>query len=142
MQPTAGNESQHAFQTLLTDDTSHTQRKVENASLCQMERLDIDYQTQINQTNRTRTLRERWKQVSSADSHALSRYMIKEIWRLTTYDKDLSDEKITMLGQQRQIFYLSETTERYRYASQHVGMSAYVRPLSRFIDDIRKAQSG
>jgi len=89
-----------------------------------------------------RTLRERWKQVSSADSHALSRYKIKEIWHLTTYDKDLSDEKLTMLGQQRQIFYLSEMMERYKSASQHVGMSAYVRPLSQFIADIRKEQRG
>lgn len=54
-----------------------------------------------------RTLRERWKQVSSADSNALSRYKIKEIWHLITYDRDLSDDKLTMLGQQRQIFYLN-----------------------------------
>jgi hypothetical protein len=89
-----------------------------------------------------RTLRERWKQVSSADSHALSRYKIKEIWHLTTYDKDLSDDKMTMLGQQRQIFYLSEMTERYKTASEHIGMRDYVRPLSRLIADIRREQSG
>ncbi|MCL2053731.1 MAG: hypothetical protein FWG90_04705 [Oscillospiraceae bacterium] len=89
-----------------------------------------------------RTLRERWKQVSSADSHALSRYKIKEIWHLTTFDKDLSDDKITMLGQQRQVFYLNENTERYKSASSHVGMKDYVRPLSQFIADIRKEQGG
>ena len=89
-----------------------------------------------------RTLRERWKQVSSEDSNALSRYKIKEIWHLITYDKDLSDDKLTMLGQQRQIFYLSETAERYRYASQHIGMCDYVRPLSQFIADIRREQRG
>lgn len=87
-----------------------------------------------------RTLRERWKQVSSADSNALSRYKIKEIWHLITYDRDLSDDKITMLGQQRQIFYLSDTSERYKYASHHVGMRDYVRPLSQLIDDIAKEQ--
>ncbi len=87
-----------------------------------------------------RTLRERWKQVSSADSNALSRYKIKEIWHLITYDRDLSDDKITMLGQQRQIFYLSDTSERFKYASSHVGMRDYVRPLSQLIDDIAKAQ--
>lgn len=87
-----------------------------------------------------RTLRERWKQVSSADSNALSRYKIKEIWHLITYDRDLSDDKITMLGQQRQIFYLSDTSERYKTASQHVGMRNYVRPLSQLIDDIAKEQ--
>lgn len=87
-----------------------------------------------------RTLRERWKQVSSADSNALSRYKIKQIWHLITYDRDLSDDKITMLGQQRQIFYLSDTSERYKTASEHVGMKDYVRPLSQLIDDIAKEQ--
>jgi hypothetical protein len=89
-----------------------------------------------------RTLRERWKQVSSADSHALSRYKIKKIWHLTTFDKDLSDEKITMLGQQRQVFYLSEKTERFKSASAYVGMRDYVRPLARLITDIRREQNG
>ena len=67
-----------------------------------------------------RTLRERWKQVSSADGNALSRYKIKEIWHLITYDKDLSDDKITMLGQQRQVFYLADDSERYLTARNHV----------------------
>lgn len=87
-----------------------------------------------------RTLRERWKQVSSADANTLSRFKIKEIWHITTYDRDLSDDKITMLGQQRQIFYLSDTSERYRSAAAHVGMRNYVRPLSRLIDDIAAEQ--
>ncbi len=89
-----------------------------------------------------RTLRERWKQVSSADSHALSRYKIKEIWHLTTYDKDLSDEKLTMLGQQRQSFHLADDSDRYKSASAHIGMKDYVRPLSKLIFDIRKEQKG
>lgn len=89
-----------------------------------------------------RTLRERWKQVSSADSHSLSRYKIKEVWHLVTYDKDLSDDKITMLGQQRQIFYLSEMTDRYKQASKHIGMKDYIRPLSQFIADVRREQKG
>ena len=87
-----------------------------------------------------RTLRERWKQVSSADYNTLSKHKIKEIWHLITYDKDLSDDKITMLGQQRQIFYLSDSSERYKSASQHIGMRNYVRPLSRLIDDIAHEQ--
>ncbi len=89
-----------------------------------------------------RTLRERWKQVSSADNHALSRYKIKEIWHLTTFDKDLSDEKITMLGQQRQIFYLDDETEKFKSASSHIGMKDYVRPLTHLISDIRREQRG
>lgn len=89
-----------------------------------------------------RTLRERWKQVSSADSHALSRYKIKEIWHLITYDKDLSDDKLTMLGQQRQIFYLSDNSDCYKIAAEHVGMRDYVRPLSQLVADIRREQTG
>ena len=87
-----------------------------------------------------RTLRERWKQVSSADGNALSRYKIKEIWHLLTYDRDLSDDKITMLGQQRQIFYLMDNSPRYKSAKAHIGMKDYVRPLSQLIDDIAKEQ--
>ena len=87
-----------------------------------------------------RTLRERWKQVSSADGNALSRYKIKEIWHLITYDRDLSDDKITMLGQQRQVFYLADESPIYKHAKEHIGMRDYVRPLSQLIDDIKKEQ--
>lgn len=87
-----------------------------------------------------RTLRERWKQVSSADGNSLSRYKIKEIWHLLTYDRDLSDDKITMLGQQRQVFYLMDDSPRYISAKNHIGMREYVRPLSTLIDDIAKEQ--
>jgi len=87
-----------------------------------------------------RTLRERWKQVSSADGNALSRYKIKEIWHLITYDRDLSDDKITMLGQQRQVFYLADESPIYKHAKEHIGMRNYVRPLSQLIDDIKKEQ--
>lgn len=72
----------------------------------------------------------------------MSRYKIKEIWHVITYDKDLSDDKITMLGQQRQIFYLDDNSERYQSASSHIGMKDYVRPLSQLISDIRKEQKG
>lgn len=89
-----------------------------------------------------RTLRERWKQVSSADGNALSRYKIKEIWHLITYDRDLSDDKLTMLGQQRQVFYLADDSERYLTAKNHIGMRDYVRPLSQLIDDIEREQKG
>ena len=87
-----------------------------------------------------RTLRERWKQVSSADGNALSRYKIKEIWHLLTYDRDLSDDKITMLGQQRQVFYLMDDSPRYLSAKEHIGVKDYVRPLSALIDDIAREQ--
>lgn len=88
-----------------------------------------------------RTLRERWKQVSSGDANLLSRYRIKNIWHITTFDEDLSDDKITLLGGQRHIFYLRDSSRRYQQVKDHPGMKDYVRPLSRFIADLRKDQS-
>ncbi|MBQ8973233.1 MAG: hypothetical protein IJ074_09170 [Clostridia bacterium] len=84
-----------------------------------------------------RTLRERWKQVSQADRGTLSHFKIKELWHLITYDNDLSDDKIVRLGEQGQIFYLMDDSPIYLRCSEHVGMKAYVRPLSRFIEHIR-----
>ena len=89
-----------------------------------------------------RTLRERWKQVSSADSNILSRHKIKEIWHLITFDNDLSDDKIITLGPQRHVFYLNDDSDRFINASQHIGMKNYVRPLSQLIDNISHEQGG
>lgn len=88
-----------------------------------------------------RTLRERWKQVSSANGDTLSKFKIKEIWHLVTYDEDLSDDKLTLLGGQRHIFYLRDDSRRLTHAQSHVGMQAYVRPMSQFIEDLRKEQT-
>ena len=85
-----------------------------------------------------RTLRERWKQLSQADRGTLSHFKILELWHLISYDNDLSDDKIVRLGEQGQIFYLLESSERYKICSKHQGMKNYVRPLSNFISDIRK----
>lgn len=85
-----------------------------------------------------RTLRERWKQVSSADSSILSKYKIKYIYHILTYDEDLSDEKLTLLGGQRHVFYLPDNSRRLELASNHVGLKDYVRPISELINDIKK----
>lgn len=87
-----------------------------------------------------RTLRERWKQVSSASAEVLSRYRIRELWHVITYSKDLTDDKLTTLGAGRQIFYLPDDSPAYQYFSKHQGMAAYVRPMSRFISDLRAVQ--
>ena len=87
-----------------------------------------------------RTLRERWKQVSSADKNILKRYKIREVWHLITYDRDLSDDKIITLGQQHQIFYLNDDSERYINASNNAELKNYVRPLNNLIDDIATEQ--
>ena len=88
-----------------------------------------------------RTLRERWKQVSSADRGVLSKYKIKQMWHLSTYDEDLSDDKITTLGNQGHLFYLRDDSRKLLNASNHVGMKDYVRPMSSFVEDLKREQS-
>jgi hypothetical protein len=69
-----------------------------------------------------RTLRERWKQVSSAGTDILS------------------NDKLTLLGGLRHVFYLRDDSRKLANALKHVGMNSYVRPISKFIEDIRKEQ--
>ncbi len=85
-----------------------------------------------------RTLRERWKQVSSANSAILSKYKIKHLFHVITYDEDLSDDKLSLLGGQRHIFYLPDKSRKLEHASQHIGLKDYVRPISKLIEDIQK----
>lgn len=85
----------------------------------------------------TRTLRERWKNVSSS-VEVYNRFKVKYIFHVVTFDEELSDDKLTLLGEQRQIFYLPDQSRRLRYASQHVGLKNYVRPISRFISDLKQ----
>ncbi len=87
-----------------------------------------------------RTLRERWKQVSSANAEILSKYKIKEVWHVVTYDEDLSDDKLTLLGGLRHVFYLRDDSRKLKHALTHQGMKSYVRPMSKFIEDIRQHQ--
>jgi len=85
-----------------------------------------------------RTLRERWKQVSSADTTILNKFKIKYIYHIITYDEDLSDDKLTLLGGLRHIFYLPDNSRRLKYAKSHVGLKEYVRPISELINDLNK----
>jgi hypothetical protein len=88
-----------------------------------------------------RTLRERWKQAYTTDLGLLDRHKIKYIWHLITFDRDLSDEKLTEMGSHRVIFYLPDDSERYQFAAKHLGMQSYVRAMSKFVEDIRLEQS-
>lgn len=85
-----------------------------------------------------RTLRERWKQVSSATSEVLSKFKIKQVWHLVTYDEDLSDDKLALLGGLRHVFYLRDDSRRLAASKNHIGLKDYVRPMSKFIEDLRK----
>lgn len=84
-----------------------------------------------------RTIRERWKNISSS-TEVYNRFKVKYIFHVVTFDEDLSDDKLTLLGEQRQIFYLPDNSRRLKYASEHVGLKNYVRPISQLINDIRK----
>ena len=86
-----------------------------------------------------RTLRERWKQVSSATKDILSKHRIKEVWHLSTFDEDLSDDKLAYLGQNRHVFYLMDDSRKYEQYKNHIGLKDYVRPMSQFIDDLKNA---
>jgi len=84
-----------------------------------------------------RTLRERWKQVSSADTSAMGRYKIKELWHVVTHANTLSDDMLALLGGNRHIFYLPDNSGAYLTASEHPVLRNYVRPLTHFVKDLR-----
>lgn len=85
-----------------------------------------------------RTLRERWKQTYTTDIDMLNRHKIRNLWHVITYDRDLSDEKITEMGSHRAILYLPDDSPRYIHASNHPGMKDYVMPITRFIKDLKE----
>lgn len=84
-----------------------------------------------------RTLRERWKQAYTTDIDLLNRHKIRELWHVLTYDKDLSDDKITEIGSHRAILYLPDESPKLKHALKHPGMKDYVRPMTRFIQDLK-----
>ncbi len=84
-----------------------------------------------------RTLRERWKQAYTTDIDLLNRHKIRELWHVLTYDKDLSDNKITEIGSHRAILYLPDDSPRLHKALKHPGMKKSVRPMTQFIKDLK-----
>ncbi|MDR0610607.1 MAG: hypothetical protein LBG58_10890 [Planctomycetaceae bacterium] len=85
-----------------------------------------------------RTLRERWKQVTSADASTLSKFKIKYIYHIVTFDEDLSDDKLASLGALRHIFFLPDSSQRLKDASKHIVLKDYVKPISKLIDVIEE----
>src|SRR5699024_3922739 len=85
-----------------------------------------------------RTIRERWKQVSSAEATILSKFRIKYIYHIVTFDEDLSDDKLTLLGAHRHVFFLRDTSRRLQYATKHISLKNYVKPISQLIKVIRE----
>lgn len=85
-----------------------------------------------------RTLRERWKNLIGANKETLSRYRIRELWHIITYDADLSENKVVDLGKERHFFYLRDDSPQYERLKNEVVTCDYVRPLSQLIDDVQK----
>lgn len=85
-----------------------------------------------------RTLRERWKQVSSAGPASMGIYKITAIWHVITYSKDLSDDKLALLGGQGHIFYLPDDDPTLIKHRSHQTLKNYVRPMSKFVSDLRE----
>jgi hypothetical protein len=83
-----------------------------------------------------RTLRERWKQVTSADKSILGKFKINNIYHIVTYDEDLSDDKLALLGSLGHIFFLPDNSRRLKYASEHNILKDYVKPISKLIEVI------
>ena len=84
-----------------------------------------------------RTVRERWKNLKGGRGDILSDHKIREIWHIVTYDADVTDNKVTDLGRDRQYFYFMDDSPRYADFRSEPGTANLVRPLSRLIQDIR-----
>jgi hypothetical protein len=60
------------------------------------------------------------------------------MYHIVTYDEDLSDEKLALLGGLRHILFLPDNSRRLKYASDHIGLKDYVKPISKLIDVIEE----
>lgn len=85
-----------------------------------------------------RTLRERWKQVSSADLPSRMRHKIVGFIHVVTHSRDLSDEKLSLLGSHGHIFYLPDEDPTLVRNRTHSLLSKYLRPMSEFINDLKE----
>jgi hypothetical protein len=85
-----------------------------------------------------RTIRERWKQTHTSNVELLDTLGIFQLWQVLVYDRDLSDDKIEAMGRYNWIFYLPDESEKFGSASHSPRLERYVRPLSRFVRDLRE----
>lgn len=86
-----------------------------------------------------RTLRERWKQAATLDIQRLDSYKIKSTWHVITYPGDLSKPKVAAIGESRGVVYVPDESHFYHTYSQDPEISRFLRPMSRFIDDLKDA---
>ena len=84
-----------------------------------------------------RTLRERWKQTDVGEQ-TLNQFKIKNIIHLINNDKDLSDSKISTLGNSRHLFFIADESPVLAKYKDHVVMGKYLFPMSKLIETVQK----
>jgi hypothetical protein len=89
-----------------------------------------------------RTLRERWKQAHTTNLSVLNRHKILVLIHLLTFDRDLSDAKLTEMGSYRARFYLPDNSPQLNLILNHPGTKNYAHPMSCFINDLKLAIEG
>ncbi|MEO1165339.1 MAG: hypothetical protein AAFV98_16255, partial [Chloroflexota bacterium] len=84
-----------------------------------------------------RTLRERWKQSITLDEKLLDENKIYSTWHVLTHTGDLSVDKIQAIGELRSIIYVPDDSYFYKENLANHAIRNCLRPMSKFIDDIR-----
>ena len=67
---------------------------------------------------------------------------IKSTWHVITYTSDLTVPKIQAIGESRGIVYIPDDDHFFQNHFADLDVSAFIRPMSSFISDLRKALSG
>ena len=86
-----------------------------------------------------RTLRERWKQSASLNEQRLDAEKIRNTLHVITYTSDLTVPKIKAIGESRGIVYIPDDDHFLRNHGSDPEVSGYIRPMTAFISDLRKA---
>ncbi len=86
-----------------------------------------------------RTLRERWKQAASLDERRLDDEKIRRTLHVITYTSDLTVPKVEAIGESRGVVYIPDDDQFLRNHRDDPDVSAYVRPMTAFISDLRDA---
>ncbi len=86
-----------------------------------------------------RTLRERWKQSASLNEQRLDAEKIRSTLHVITYTSDLTVPKIKAIGESRGIVYIPDDDHFLRNHGSDPEVLGYIRPMTAFISDLRKA---
>ncbi len=86
-----------------------------------------------------RTLRERWKQAASLNEQRLDDEKIRCTLHVITYTSDLTIPKVRAIGESRGVVYIPDDDQFLKNHRDDPSISAYVRPMTAFISDLREA---